>query len=80
MTSFNSVGRGRAGQDPAAVEALLPEHTGAYLRGGLERQRPCRRRTGRAAPHAQRGRIARVYPAGVRQQAGPLSGWGGDTV
>lgn len=32
-----SLGCWRAGQDPAAVEALLPEHAGAYLRGGLER-------------------------------------------
>lgn len=31
----DSLGRRRAGQDPTAVEALLPEHSGADLRGGL---------------------------------------------
>ena len=42
----NSVGRRRARQDPAAVEALLPEHAGTDLRRGLERQRPRGCRTG----------------------------------
>lgn len=31
----DSLGRRRTGQDPTAVEALLPEHAGADLRGGL---------------------------------------------
>ena len=36
---FHSVGRGRSGQDPAPVAALLPEHSGAHLRRRLQRQR-----------------------------------------
>lgn len=40
-----SLGRRGAGQDPTAVEALLPKHAGADLRGGLERQRPRGRST-----------------------------------
>lgn len=43
---FRSVGCRRAGQDPTALEALLPKHAGTNFRGGLERQGPCGRRAG----------------------------------
>ena len=32
------MGRGRPGQDQTSVEALLPEHPGAHLRRGQQRQ------------------------------------------
>ncbi len=34
------VGRGRSGQDPAPVEALLPEYPRTYFRCGQQRQVP----------------------------------------
>lgn len=35
------VGRGRPGQDPSPVAALLPKHAGHHLRGGQQRQGTC---------------------------------------
>ena len=35
--SIYCMGCGWAGQDPALVEALLPEHSGNHLRGGQQR-------------------------------------------
>ncbi len=46
---LHGVGRGRTGQDQAAVEALLPEHAGVDLRGGLQRQGEDRRGAGGVA-------------------------------
>lgn len=65
------MGRGRAGQNPAVVETLFPEHAGPHLRGGQQRQGAHRRGQGRADAHAGGGRAAGRRPADIRQQAGP---------
>lgn len=47
------VGRGRPGQDPAALATLLHRDPGSDLRGGLRRPRPHRRGPPGAAPYYQ---------------------------
>lgn len=48
------VGCGRTGQDPAAMEALFPEHPGHHLRCRQQRSRPCCGGSRGAAAHVER--------------------------
>ena len=52
----HGVGRRRAGQDSAALEALLPQHGGPGVRGGQRRSRTFKRGQGGAVLDTRLGR------------------------